>query len=76
MRAKANIQMGMVVISHAIAVCSIAQALSAHGTPTGEGGKTLEHAFSCFADGLAWWVEATKTQRARKRPPYLGSRAQ
>ena len=63
-------EMGMVVISSTIAVGPIAQSLSEDGTPTGEGGKALAHAFPRFADDLAWWVEAAKAQRARKPPPY------
>src|ERR1700687_253305 len=63
-------EMGMVVISSTIAAGPIAQALSADGKPQGEGGKALEQAFPRFADDLAWWVEAAKAQRARKKPPY------
>ena len=63
-------EMGMVVISSTIAVGPIGQTLSAEGEPTGEGGKALEGAFPRFADDLAWWVEAAKAQRQRKRPPY------
>jgi len=63
-------EMGMVVISSTIAVGPIAQSLSAEGKPTGEGGKALEHAFTRFADDLAWWVEAARAQRERKKPPY------
>jgi hypothetical protein len=44
--------------------------LSPDGKPIGEGGKTLEHAFPKFADDLAWWIEAAKMQRERKKPPY------
>ena len=62
--------MGMVVVSSTIAVGSISQALSADGQPTGEGGKALAHAFPRFADDLAWWTEAAKAQRQRKKPPY------
>jgi NAD(P)H-dependent FMN reductase len=62
-------EMGMVVISSTIGVGQISQALSADAKPTGEGGKALEHAFPRFADDLAWWVEAAKAQRARKKPP-------
>ena len=40
------------------------------GKPTGEGGKALAHAFPRFAEDLAWWVEAAKTQRAKQAPPY------
>ena len=63
-------EMGMVVISSTIAVGPIAQSLSAEGKPTGEGGKALERAFPRFADDLAWWVEAARGQRERKKPPY------
>lgn len=63
-------EMGMVVISSAIAVGPIARSLSAEGRPTGEGGKALEAAFPRFADDLLWWIEASKAQRARKKPPY------
>src|SRR6202049_397083 len=63
-------EMGMVVISSTIAVGPIAQALSETGEPIGEGGKALEYAFPRFADDLAWWVEAAKAQRERKKPPY------
>ncbi len=63
-------EIGMVVVSSTIAVGPIAQALSAEGKPIGEGGKALEHAFPRFAEDFSWWVEAAKTQRARKQPPY------
>ena len=63
-------EMGMVVISSSIAVGPIAHTLSAEGTPIGEGGKALQQAFPRFADDFAWWVEAAKAQRARKKPPY------
>jgi hypothetical protein len=62
--------MGMVVISTTIAVGPIAQALSSDGKAIGEGGKALERAFPRFADDLAWWMEATKAQRERRKPPY------
>jgi NAD(P)H-dependent FMN reductase len=63
-------EMGMLVISSTIAVGRIAQALSTTGQPIGEGGKALEHMFARFADDLAWWVEAAKAQRAKRKPPY------
>jgi NAD(P)H-dependent FMN reductase len=63
-------EMGMVVISSTIAVGPIAQSLSADGNPSGEGGKALEAAFPRFADDLAWWMEAAKAQRDRKKPPF------
>jgi hypothetical protein len=62
--------MGMVVISSTIAVGPIAATLSADGEPVGEGGKALMHAFPRFADDLLWWMEAAKSQRQRKAPPY------
>jgi NAD(P)H-dependent FMN reductase len=63
-------EMGMVVISSTIAVGPIAQSLSADGKPLGEGGKALEAAFPRFADDLAWWMEAAKAQREKKKSPY------
>jgi NAD(P)H-dependent FMN reductase len=63
-------EMGMVVISSTIAAGSISQTLSEDAKPTGEGGKALAHAFPRFADDLAWWMEAAKAQRERKKPPY------
>src|SRR5688572_31360067 len=63
-------EMGMVVISSSIAVGPIAQTLSEDGKPAGEGGKALSHAFPRFADDLAWWMEAARTQREKKKPPY------
>src|SRR5207342_1060397 len=63
-------EMGMVVISSTIAAGPISQTLSEDAKPTGEGGKALAHAFPRFADDLAWWMEAAKAQRERKKPPY------
>ena len=63
-------EMGMVVISSTLSAGPIAQTLSDKGEPIGEGGKALTHAFPRFADDLSWWIEAAKTQRARKPPPY------
>jgi NAD(P)H-dependent FMN reductase len=63
-------EMGMVVISSTIAAGPISQTLSEDARPIGEGGKALAHAFPRFADDLAWWMEAAKAQRARKKPPY------
>ena len=63
-------EMGMVVISSTIAVGPIVQTLSAEGEPTGEGGRALEGSFPRFADDLMWWVEAARTQRQHKQPPY------
>jgi NAD(P)H-dependent FMN reductase len=63
-------EMGMVVISSSIAAGPIAQTLAADGKPTGAAGQALELAFPRFADDLAWWVEAAKAQRTRKKPPY------
>lgn len=63
-------EMGMVVVSSTIAVGQIGQSIDADGRPVGEGGKALVRAFPRFADDLAWWIEAAKAQRARKKPPY------
>jgi NAD(P)H-dependent FMN reductase len=63
-------EMGMIVISSTISVGPISQALDDAGRPTGEAGAALDRSFSRFADDLAWWTEAAKTQRARKKPPY------
>ncbi len=63
-------EMGMVVISSSIAVGTIGQSLSENGEPIGDGGKALARAFPRFADDLKWWVDAARTQRAKKAPPY------
>jgi len=63
-------EMGMVVISSSIAVGPIAQTLDEAGKPTGEGGKALDRAFPRFADDLAWWMDAARGQRERRKPPY------
>ena len=63
-------EMGMVVISSALAVGPIAQTLDAHGQPTGSAGESLDRAFGRFADDLAWWTEAARAQKARRAPPY------
>ena len=63
-------EMGMVVTSSTIAVGPISQTLSADSKPTGPGGEALAKSFPRFADDLLWWVEAAKTQRAKKKPPY------
>jgi hypothetical protein len=62
--------MGMVVISSTLTVGPIGEALSEAGEPTGPGGDALAEAFPRFADDLAWWTEAAKTQRTAKKPPY------
>jgi NAD(P)H-dependent FMN reductase len=63
-------EMGMVVVSSTISAGPITQTLSAENQPIGDGGKALAHAFPRFAADLLWWVEAAKTQRAKKAPPY------
>jgi NAD(P)H-dependent FMN reductase len=63
-------EMGMVVISSSLAVGAIGHSLDPEGRPTGEGGAALERAFPRFADDLAWWTEAARTQRAKTPPPY------
>ena len=63
-------EMGMVVISSTLAAGPISQTLDESGKPTGSAGQSLERSFGRFADDLAWWTEAARTQRARKAPPY------
>jgi NAD(P)H-dependent FMN reductase len=63
-------EMGMLVISSTLAVGPLAAALNAEGKPVGQAGQLLERSFSRFAEDLAWWAEAARTQRARKHPPY------
>ena len=63
-------EMGMIVVSSTLAVGPIGQALTAEAKPAGEAGQQLERAFVRFADDLAWWTEAARTQRAHKAPPY------
>lgn len=63
-------EMGMVVISSTVTVGSIEQTLDTAGEPVGDAGRFLERSFSRFADDLAWWTEAARTQRQRKAPPY------
>ena len=63
-------EMGMVVISSTLTVGPIDQTLNDASEPIGEAGASLERAFPRFADDLAWWAEAAKTQRARRVPPY------
>ena len=63
-------EMGLVVISSTVSVGPISQTLDPAGEPVGEDGRFLERSFSRFADDLAWWMEAAKTQRQRKAPPY------
>ena len=63
-------EMGMVVISSTLAAGPLSQTLDESGKPTGSAGQSLERSFGRFADDLAWWTEAARTQRARKAPPY------
>ena len=63
-------EMGMAVISSTITVGPISETLDAEGQPIGAAGATLEKTFPRFADDLAWWTEAAKAQRERKKPPY------
>lgn len=63
-------EMGMVVISSTLAVGGIGTALDPEGQPTGDGGAALARAFPRFADDLAWWTEAARSQRSRTPPPY------
>jgi NAD(P)H-dependent FMN reductase len=63
-------EMGMVVISSALAVGPIRDTLDEHGRPVGAPGQALTRAFESFADDLAWWAEAASAQRLRRAPPY------
>jgi NAD(P)H-dependent FMN reductase len=63
-------EMGMVVISSTLMVGPIVEALDERATPQGEAGRVLDRAFERFADDLAWWTEAAKTQRTKAAPPY------
>lgn len=63
-------EMGMVVISSTLAVGSIGHAFNEAGEPAGDDGVALVRAFPRFADDLAWWTEAARTQRGRAAPPY------
>ncbi len=63
-------EMGMVVVSSALAVGSIGQTLDRDAKPLGDGGEALDRAFGRFADDLRWWADAATAQRARQTPPY------
>lgn len=63
-------EMGMVVISSTLTVGPIDETLNDASEPIGEAGASLERAFQRFANDLAWWAEAAKTQRAKRMPPY------
>jgi NAD(P)H-dependent FMN reductase len=63
-------EMGMVVVSSTLAVGGIGRAFDDAGEPAGDGGGALARAFPRFADDLAWWTEAARSQRAQKAPPY------
>lgn len=63
-------EMGMVVVSSTIPVGGIGHALTADGTPSGDGGAALAAAFPRFAADLEWWAEASKRHRTVQPPPY------
>lgn len=63
-------EMGMVVISSTVTVGQVSKTLDETGKAVGDGGQSLERAFSRFADDLSWWVEAGKRQRAHRAPPF------
>jgi len=61
---------GMVVVSSALSVGPIGQALDSDANPIGDAGMSLTQAFPRFADDLAWWTNAARGQRAIQSPPY------
>jgi NAD(P)H-dependent FMN reductase len=63
-------ELGLSVISSTIAVGPIAETLDADAKPIGELGLRLNSAFQLFEDDLTWWTEASKVQRAHRKPPY------
>jgi NAD(P)H-dependent FMN reductase len=63
-------ELGLSVISSTIAVGPIAETLDADAKPIGELGLRLNSAFQLFEDDLTWWTEASKLQRAHRKPPY------
>lgn len=63
-------EMGMVVISSTMTIGPLNETLDPDGRPIGELGARLKHNFPRFAEDLAWWTEAAKTQRAHRKPPY------
>ena len=63
-------EMGMVVISSALAVGPIEQTLNAEAQPIGSSGEALQAAFARFAADLAWWTDAARSKRALTAPPY------
>jgi len=63
-------EMGMVVISSTLTIGTLGQVIDAEGKPVGDAGAIQHKAFTRFADDLAWWTEAAKAQRAKKKPPY------
>jgi NAD(P)H-dependent FMN reductase len=63
-------EMGMVVISSAINIGQISQALDSDSKPIGEFGAYLDKAFPRLAADLKWWTEAARMQRERQKPPY------
>jgi NAD(P)H-dependent FMN reductase len=63
-------EMGLLVISSTITVGPIAETLDEQCQPQGPLGERLQGAFPRFADDLAWWAEAARTQLAHRAPPY------
>jgi NAD(P)H-dependent FMN reductase len=63
-------EMGMVVISSTLAVGAIQETIDPAGNPTGVAGEALVRAFGRFADDLAWWTDAARSQRAKTPLPY------
>ncbi|MGD0505439.1 MAG: NAD(P)H-dependent oxidoreductase [Steroidobacteraceae bacterium] len=63
-------EMGMVVISSALSVGPITEALNERNEPTGPAGKFLDRAFATLAQDLTWWATAAKAHRVVTPPPY------
>jgi NAD(P)H-dependent FMN reductase len=63
-------EMGMIVISSTLTVGPIVETLNDAGEPIGATGETFVRAAGLFIDDLAWWTEAARAQREKKKPPY------
>lgn len=62
--------MGMVVTSTPLSLARIGGAFDAEGQPAGEDGTRIARAFPRFADDLGWWIDAAKSHRSERAPPF------